>query len=119
MDGAIHIRPDGRVALKSRPWFFKYPPNLGHHSMIHYTAGICLHFPEILRALPVLRRLVSKAAAAAVTAQAGTDSIDADALGRQRRRQGSDLVDADLGPEEAESLQRNQSVLRLLCGLLA
>ena len=108
VQGAIHVRPDGIVALKSRPFFLTYPPNVLHHSMTQYNASICLHFPDILHTLPALGSLVSKARAA----------VSGRVLEAQEQQHTSNHVqldDAEVG--EAEELQKMHPALRLLCGL--
>lgn len=84
--------------------------------MVHYNAGICLHFPELLRALPVLSRLISKAKASA--AHAGTDGLTDGANPASQGMQTAHAADDDMSPDEATSLQSALS-LRLLCGLRA
>ncbi|KAL3130729.1 hypothetical protein ABBQ38_000076 [Trebouxia sp. C0009 RCD-2024] len=65
VNGAIHIM-GGKIKLRSRPWHFKLRPNVADHLVARYNAGIYLHMPGGLEAMPLpwprnLRRLNSLA----------------------------------------------------------
>ena len=100
MNGAIHIR-GGKIKLRSRPWHFKLRPNVADHLVARYNAGIFLHMPGGLEAMPLpkprnMRRLNSLATSsiAGDTSTKGSPSI------KGRQSQGRTLE--NVSPTEAE-----------------
>ena len=43
----------GKIKLRSRPWHFKLRPNVADHLVARYNAGIYLHMPGGLEAMPL------------------------------------------------------------------
>ena len=97
------------MELRSRAWHYKYRPNLSHHGMAQYHAGIHLHFPDIWTAVPGLSSLTGKAAAAAAAARTGAHELVSSAHSHTQDRGDDSYVSTAMvsgaGPESRRRLR--------------